>query len=94
MNESPSVITKTDNSIPFKNCSITTLELASPNFASASMFFNSAFASGRLSKIRTPLPAHKPSAFKTKGGFNDSRNAYPSDNVSFVNVAYFAVGIL
>jgi len=58
------VKTKTDNSIPFKNSSITTVSDDSPNIP-FNISLNSFFASFKLSIIKTPLPAANPEAFKT-----------------------------
>ena len=53
----PSVKTKTDNSIPFKNSSITTVDDASPNFWLATISSSSFLASSKEFKINTPFPA-------------------------------------
>ena len=54
---------------------MTTLALALPNLASTNISLKDAFASSISSIIKTPLPAAKPSAFKTYGAFNVSKKA-------------------
>ena len=80
--------------MPSRNSSITTVELACPNFESKSIDFSSDFASLIDSIIKTPLPAAKPSAFSTYGGERVSRKSYPSCNESLSKDLYLAVGIL
>ena len=55
---------------------------------------SSFLASSKVGSIRTPFPAHRPSAFRTYGGRKVSRNSSPSLRVSPLNVLYPAVGIL
>ena len=80
--------------MPDKNSSITTFFEASPYLLSKSIWPSSNLASFRSSIIKTPLPAARPSAFKTYGGLLFSKNFSPSLRVSEVNSAYAAVGIL
>ena len=51
-------------------------------------------ASSRSSKINTPLPAARPSAFRTYGEDIFSRNLNPFSRVSLLNVSDFPHGIL
>jgi hypothetical protein len=50
------------------------------------MAFNSFLASCKSLRITTPFPAAKPSAFKTYGGDNVSKKAYPFSTVSEVKL--------
>ena len=51
------------------------------------MFDNSFFASSKSSKINTPFPAARPSAFRTYGEDMFSRNLNPFSRVSLLNVS-------
>ena len=50
-------------------------------------------ASSSVGRMRTPLPAHSPSAFRTQGGCRVLRKEMPSANVAWVNVRQAAVGM-
>ena len=80
--------------MPDKNSSITTFFEASPYLLSKSIWLNSNLASFKSSIIKTPLPAARPSAFKTYGDLLSSKNFSPSIMFSDVNSEYAAVGIL
>ncbi len=71
---------------------MTTLLEAAPNFSLVNMSSNSILAVCKSFKINTPFPPANPSAFKTKGGFKVSKNAFPASSVSAVNASYAAVG--
>ncbi len=60
----PSVSTNTEHSMPERNCSITTLADALPNWP-ASMRRSDSRASSIESMMSTPLPAARPSALST-----------------------------